>query len=76
MRQYGDAERAALIDVIAQVPDLAARLLQTHTPTPNGRCPACAPRQGLQPEWPCVIHDYASAAARRQLGRPNGPRPT
>lgn len=61
----GEAERAALVDVIADVPGLAERLLQVHRPDEAGRCAAC-PRNGLgRVRWPCPIYDYARAASER-----------
>jgi hypothetical protein len=70
--------QSAFIAVLAEMPDLWARLLAEHIPDPTGtRCRACTTAGTGSPEaaWPCRIRDLAAAArARVADGRASGAR--
>lgn len=68
----GDRQ-SAFIEVLAQMPNLCARLLAEHVPDRTGtRCRSCTTAGTASPTaaWPCRIRDLAEAArTRRAHGR-------
>ena len=52
-----------LIEAMAAMPDLVRDIQESHRPTPDGRCCICyAGPQGGHAQFPCRLHDTASAA--------------
>lgn len=60
--------RSPLLDLILGVPNMAERLLATHTDDGSGHCRACPlGGQAGRHRWPCSIFDYAVRA--REIAR-------
>jgi len=62
----GSPERELPIaDVMATMPEVWRRLLESHQPDRLGRCSVCRSSSGPGERWPCSLHRIASEAQRR-----------
>jgi hypothetical protein len=51
-------------EVLAQWPEVQARLRALHQPGPDGRCLGCRSQVRLAPRWPCVLALISGAVGR------------